>query len=293
MTANREKELQQASELDMLREVTQEAGEQQQKQLTPEEASEVEAGGAVLDLDQKVEPGTMKVDLHCHSEASSDCSTPLDLIPHRCRMQGVRVQGVTDHNQIWGAQKLVEMIEEDARPTENGGQRPWSPLTVIVGEEISSSEGEIIGLFLEEKIEPGLSPEETVERIKMQGGLVLLPHGFDPLKRWRLRPEARTRIADSIDIVETFNARISQPRWNRAAVAWSQERNIPMSAGTDAHTLAAIGSAWVEVPYQMIQKPEELLRSLEAGTPIGRWTHPVLASIFKLWDRTRRRYFSG
>ena len=214
--------------------------------LTPSEAEQVETLGAVIDLKGEPAPGTMKTDLHCHTEASHDCSTPLDLFPARCLARQVMVQAITDHNQIWGAQKLKEKVEERA---EEVGVR----LTVIVGEEISPREGEVIGLFLEERIEPGLGPEETIDQIKAQGGLVLLPDGFDPLKRWRLRPEALLRTADSIDIIETFNARISQPRWNQAAVTWAQEHGVLMSAWSDTHTLADIGSAWVEVPYQAIQ----------------------------------------
>ena len=112
---------------------------------------------------------TLRLDLHCHSEASVDCITPLNAFPARCREQGIDIQAITDHNEIWGAQRLRELAGDD--------------LTVIVGEEVSTSEGEIIGLFLKEKIPKGLSPEETVAEIKAQGGLVLLPHGFDPARR--------------------------------------------------------------------------------------------------------------
>jgi predicted metal-dependent phosphoesterase TrpH len=195
----------------------------------------------------------------------------------------VQVQAITDHNQIWGAQKLKELVEA-------GAGRSKSPLTVIVGEEVSTTEGEIVGLFLNEAVPAGLTPEETVKRIKAQGGLVLLPHGFDPMKRWRLRPVALERISKWVDIVETFNARISRPRWNQAAVAWAQSHGLPMSAGSDAHTLADIGSAWVEVPQRSIEAPQDLLDALCYGTPLGLWTHPVLAFAKKMWDRTRHRW---
>jgi predicted metal-dependent phosphoesterase TrpH len=256
--------------------------EEQIEKLTPEQAKEVETLGAVVSEEGQPELGMMKVDLHCHSEASHDCITPLDLIPDRCQARQVIVQAITDHNQIWGAQKLKELVEERVSEERLG-------LTVIVGEEISSREGEIIGLFLKEKVEAGLSPEETVERIKDQGGLVLLPHGFDPLKRWRLRPEAVERISRSIDIVETFNARISRPRWNRAAVTWAEAHGALMSAGSDAHTLADIGNAWVEVPARVIRGPQDLLQALKGGAPVGDWTHPALAFTYKFLDRVRRR----
>ena len=257
--------------------------EEQLEELTPQEADEVETLGAVVEEKGDAEPGNMKIDLHCHTEASADCSTPLELFPARCRERGVWVQAITDHDQIWGAQKLQEMVEEQKL------KKPGFPLTIIVGEEVSTIYGEIIGLFLKEKIPAGMSPKETVEAIKEQDGLVLLPHGFDPLKRWRLQPTALETIEDEIDIVETFNARISQLRWNQAAVEWSKVHKRPMSAGSDAHTLADIGSAWVEVPVQQVKTPQDLLTVLESGVPVGEWTHPVIAFAYKFWDRSLRR----
>jgi predicted metal-dependent phosphoesterase TrpH len=220
----------------------------------------------------------MRVDLHCHTEASPDCITPIAAMPRRCLEQGISVQAITDHNDIWGAQRLQKIVAEHD-----------VPLQVIVGEEISTREGELIGLFLKERVEPHLSPEETVAAVRDQGGLLLLPHGFDPLKRFRLREEARERVAAQIDIVETFNARISRLRWNRAAVTWAQAQQACMSGGSDAHTLADVGAAWVEVPQQRIGSPQSLLAALEGGVPVGEWTHPFIAYGYKLWDRFRRR----
>ena len=261
---------------------TESSRKEQIESLPSEEVQEIETLGAAIAEDGKPKLGTMKIDLHCHSEASHDSSTPLGLIPGRCLDRDVSVQAITDHDQIWGAIELKEMVEA-------GNEAEWRRLTVIVGQEVSTSEGEIIGLFIEEAIPPGLIPEKTVEMIKDQGGLVLLPHGFDPMKRWRLRPEALERIAGFIDIVETFNSRISHIQWNQAAVNWSKERDILMSAGSDAHTLSDIGSAWVEVPQRTIEKPQDLLEALQDGTPMGDWTHPVVAYLYKVWDRTLRR----
>jgi len=133
---------------------------EQMEQLSPKEADEVESLGAVVEEKGHTEPGKMKIDLHCHSEASADCSTPLALFPSRCRERKVWVQAITDHNEIWGAQKLQEMVEEEQ------GKKTGLPLTIIVGEEVSTINGEIIGLFLKERIPAGMSPKETVAAIK-------------------------------------------------------------------------------------------------------------------------------
>jgi predicted metal-dependent phosphoesterase TrpH len=245
-------------------------------------AEQLRETGAVLKTLGRPDPGKMKIDLHCHTEASPDSSTPLGMVLRRCRERKVRIQAITDHNVIWGAQQL-----QDLQINETGIDHP--PVSIIVGEEISTSEGELVGLFLKEKIEAGLSPEQTVDRIHSQGGLVLLPHGFDPLKRFRLKTVAVERILRQIDIVETFNARISRPRWNQAAVTWAQQYGLPMSAGSDAHTIADIGSAWVEVPLCEVHTPQDLLDALQGGIPVGQWTHPLVAYLHKLWDRIRRR----
>lgn len=254
--------------------------EDQLDRLTEQEVEDIEKRGAVEDDHRSADEGAMmRVDLHCHSEASWDCFTPLEAIPAQCREKGIQVQAITDHNNIEGAQALQKMVEAD----------PESDLTIIVGEEISTSEGEIIGLFLTRPIEAGLTPEETIQRIKADNGLVLLPHGFDPLKRFRLRPEARERVEKDLDIIETFNARVSRPRWNQAAVDWARHNGVLMSAGSDAHRLADIGAAWVEVPRRPIRNPDELMQALAGGVPVGDWTHPVWAFILKVWGEVRRR----
>lgn len=222
----------------------------------------------------------MKIDLHCHTEASIDCITSLAAIPARCRQQEIRVQAITDHDEVWGAQELQKMVAaEEEKPS----------LSIIVGEEITSLEGEIIGLFLKEKVPPDLSAVETVARIKRQDGLVLLPHGFDRWKRGRLRPEALAQIANDVDIVETFNARISFSRYNRRADKWAKDHEVVNSAGTDAHRLADIGIAWAEVPDKPINGPQDLLKFLENGEVMGEWTHPVIAFIKKMWGQTKQR----
>ena len=253
---------------------------EQIKKMKPDEAQAVESVGAVTGSRQEPVVGRMKIDLHCHTEASFDCATPLPDIAARCRKAGITVQAITDHNEVWGAQQVKMWVDEQRADGD-------SSLTIIVGEEVLTNEGEIIGLFLKEKIEPGLSPEECIRQIRAQGGLTLLPHGFDSFKPSRLKPEARERIADQLDIIETFNARISRPRYNRAAVEWCKSRKILMSAGSDSHRLSDIGDAWVEAPYQRISTPQDLLAALQNGVPIGTWDNPIFSLVAKWFDRFR------
>jgi predicted metal-dependent phosphoesterase TrpH len=216
----------------------------------------------------------MKIDLHCHSQASWDCITPLEEIPRRCRERGISVQAITDHDEIWGAQELARLAQD-------------SELTVIVGEEITTSAGELIGLFLQERIQPGQSARATVLQIREQGGLVLLPHGFDPLKRGRLQPAALREVAEEIDIVEAFNSRVSRTHWNNEARRWGLENKHLLSGGSDAHTLRDIGSAWVDTPDISIRDPADLLQALAAGQVDGQWVHPASAFAYKAFDWAR------
>ena len=222
----------------------------------------------------------MRMDLHCHTEVSHDCRTALRDIPGWLLRTNTRVMAVTDHDQFRGGPELQQLVRDlglDDR------------LSIICGEEITTSEGELIGLFLQGRIPPKLTPEETVREIKAQGGLVLLQHGFDPLKRYRLRPEATERIKDDIDIVETFNSRLSRHHWNREAARWGEAHgHLPQSAGSDAHTLRDSGEAWGETPFRLIYTPAELLAALREGQVAGHWTHPVYAYGRKQW-----RTFNG
>ena len=104
----------------------------------------------------------IKADLHVHTCYSVDCNTPLQRIVDRCLKIGINCLAVADHNTISGALKLKEM----------------APFKVISAEEIMTSMGELIGLFLTEEVPKGLSPEETIARIKSQGGLVGIPHPY-------------------------------------------------------------------------------------------------------------------
>ena len=208
----------------------------------------------------------MRLDLHSHSLASHDCDTPLELIAPACKVAGIDVLAVTDHNEIWAALELAKHSTPE--------------LKIIVGEEIYTTEGEIIGLFLTELIPRGLTPEATVERIHAQGGIALLPHGFDPLKPSRLTPKARARVAAQLEVIEGLNGHVSWTGWNAQAALWGNLNGKPLSAGSDAHRAKDLGSVYVETPTRTIDGPNDLLEALKVGNLHGRWRNPVM-SFFK------------
>src|SRR3990170_2176074 len=133
----------------------------------------------------------MKADLHAHTHFSRDALTSVETFVRRYQRAGIECVAVSDHNNIDGALAV----------------RQTAPFRVIISEEIKSTEGEIIGLFLQETIRKGLTPEDTVRAIKEQGGLVLVPHPFDRVRKSPLREEALLRILPQVDVIEVFNSR--------------------------------------------------------------------------------------
>ena len=195
----------------------------------------------------------MRVDLHCHSEWSPDSRTTLDEIIESVLAVGVDVLALTDHDAVEGALELSKR----------------APFPVIVGEEVLSAEGEIIGLYLTEFVPPGLSPEETVDRIHAQGGIAYVPHPFDTVRGSTLNRDALLRIVDRIDAVEVYNSRCLFDRFNAEASVFASEHGLPGGAGSDAHRPEQIGMAVAEVPDFDPSDPQALLEALGTATISG------------------------
>lgn len=209
----------------------------------------------------------MKIDLHTHTLCSKDSCNQYDRIIEAVQRAGLDGIAVTDHNEFRGAQILADR----------------APFTVIPAEEIKTSEGEIIGLFLHERIPPKLAPEETIERIRAQGGLVYVPHPFDEVRGSRLTRAALDRIRPQIDILEVFNARNARPAYNSRALAYAKEHNLLGGAGSDSHTYGEYGHAYVDIPP--FCNAGEFLDSMRQGTWHGHLSNPLVHARTR-WDRT-------
>ena len=195
------------------------------------------------------------VDLHMHTDHSSDCATPVDVLLATAREQGLGAIAVTDHNEISGA------LDARAKAEEYG-------VKVIVGEEVmTGTQGEVIGLFLEEKIPRGMTLEATIAAIRAQGGLVYVPHPFD---RMHSVPDYEHMLAvvEDLDAIEVFNPRIAIPAYNEEAVRFAAKYRIVGGAGSDSHVAQGLGS--LRIRMRDFDGPEEFLASLADADIIGR-----------------------
>lgn len=200
----------------------------------------------------------VRADLHCHTAHSHDGRMRPEDVVRACERSSVTCLAVTDHNQIAGAVEVARL----------------APFRVVLGEEIRTLSGEIIGYFLRERIPPRLSARQTVELIKAQGGLVCVPHPFDRLRGSRLREEVLHEILPDVDVLEVFNARIHLPSDRARAARFARQHGLPMSAGSDAHVDWEVGGAYVEMPD--FPTPAEFLDSLRQGVLRGRPASPLV-----------------
>lgn len=175
----------------------------------------------------------MKVDLHVHTAYSSDSLTRCEDVVTWAQRRGMGALAITDHNTIAGALEVQKI----------------SPIPIIVGEEIRTQRGEIIGLFLGEAIPPHLTPRETVRRIHEQGGLVYIPHPLDRARQGSaLGFGALMEIVECVDAIEVLNARIHFPLDNARAARLAECYGLRQGAGSDAHQGSEIGNAYMEMP---------------------------------------------
>ena len=214
------------------------------------------------------------IDLHMHTDHSSDCATPVEVLIETARDRGFGAIAITDHNEVSGALEAAKVAEGI-----DGFQ-------VIVGEEIKTDgQGEVIGLFLKELIPKGLSMAETVAEIRRQGGVVYVPHPFD---RLHSVPdyEHLLAIVDEIDILEVFNPRVAITSFNEEAERFAAKYRIIPAAGSDSHVAQGLGSVRVRVPE--FQGPEEFLEAMRQAEITRRHKNLVYVQALKFLQTTGR-----
>lgn len=211
-----------------------------------------------------------KVDLHSHTIYSRDCLTRTAALIKRARAVGLDKIAVTEHNNLAGALAAKAM----------------APDLVIVGEEIKTTHGEIIAYFVKECVPRGLSPRETIARLRDQGAVISIPHPLDSLRRSAMGLENVLEIIDQVDALEVLNARCVRAADNLAALELAKKHGKLVTAGSDAHTLFEVGRCTMAMPA-FDDDAESFRDALEQAQPQGEispfWPH--FASTYAKWHK--------
>lgn len=214
------------------------------------------------------------VDLHMHTDHSSDCATPVEVLVETARDRGFGAIAVTDHNEVSGAFAAAEFAEG----IEN--------FKIIIAEEVKTAEqGEVIGLFIKEKIPRGMTMAETIAEIRRQGGLVYVPHPFD---RMHSVPDYENLLdmVEEIDFMEVFNPRVAVTSFNEEAERFARKYNIIPAAGSDNHVAQGLGS--VRVRLHDFDGPEEFLEAMRDAEITRRHKNLVYVQALKFLQTTGR-----
>ena len=199
----------------------------------------------------------LRVDVHNHTHYSPDSILSPRRFVDEAQRRGLDLIAVTDHNTISGALAVREISEKP----------------VIIGEEVKSADGEILGLFLSKEVPKGLPASETVARIKEQGGLVGVPHPFDSL-RSALNEDVALTLIDQIDFIEALNARMVFSSHNDRARNFAAAHSLPTTAGSDAHSPWEVARCYVEMPP--FEGPRDFLAALRHGRLAGSLSTPFV-----------------
>ena len=195
-----------------------------------------------------------QVELHSHTLWSKDCVVSFDAIIKLCERRGVNRIAITDHNTAAGALALANL----------------APDLVIVGEEIMTDRGEILGYFMQESIPAGLTPDETIRRLRDQGAVISVSHPFDRLRKGAWHEEDLLKIIDKVDAIEVFNARCMFAEDNLKAQVFAQRHNLTGTVGSDAHSRIEYGRALVQM--QPFEGASDFLLSLKVAQHVNRYS---------------------
>ena len=215
----------------------------------------------------------LTLELHSHTIASEDClMRPADIV-QTCQRAGIDRLAVTDHNTIRGAMAVQAM----------------APGLVIVGEEIMTTQGELLAYFVREEVPPGLSPVETIARLRAQGCAISVSHPFDRLRKGAWQPADLLAILPLVDAIEVFNARCIYPEDNARALTFAREHDKLGTVGSDAHSHRELGRAVMLLPAA--GNGAELIAGLAAAQRRTRLSSPAIhftSRFAKTWKRLTR-----
>jgi predicted metal-dependent phosphoesterase TrpH len=200
--------------------------------------------------------GMLRVEFHSHTNASPDSlASPADLIA-AARRKGIDRLIITDHNTIAGARTAQAL----------------APELVIVGEEIMTTQGEILAAYVTEEIPAGLTPPEAIRRLKDQGAFISVSHPFDVLRSGGWKEDDLLEILSLVDAIEVYNSRCMFPSFNRQARQFAERHNVAGTVGSDAHAAFEVGRSLLVL--EQFEDPDEMRQVIRKGVPQVKWSPP-------------------
>ena len=212
-----------------------------------------------------------RVDLHSHTIYSKDSLTRTEALLARARAVGLNKIGVTEHNRLDGALAAKRL----------------APDLVIVGEEIMTTHGEIIAWYVQDEVPRGLSPQETVRRLRDQGAVISIPHPLDSVRTSAMGMQTVLTIIDAVDALEVLNARCVRAADNAAALELALAHGKLMTAGSDAHIPYEVGRCFLEMP-PFEDNARAFLAALRMARPSGSES-PFWPHFASTWAKLRKR----
>ena len=188
-----------------------------------------------------------RVEFHCHTIFSKDSLTRPAVLVDTCRKKGIDRVVITDHNEVQGALEAKKI----------------DPQRVIVGEEILTTQGEILGFYVQEKIPRGLPPLEVIRRLREQGAFISVPHPLDHYRGWKA--DDLLEILPLIDAIEVFNARCIHQADNQRATDLAHQYDLASTVGSDAHAPFELGNATLTLPP--FENASDLRKVIREGQP--------------------------
>jgi predicted metal-dependent phosphoesterase TrpH len=215
---------------------------------------------------------TVKAEFHCHTIYSKDSLVVIEKLTLACHKKAIQRLVITDHNSIAGAKYAYQL----------------NPELFIVGEEIMTLYGELLGFFLQEAIPGGLSAIDTIDRLRSQGAFISVSHPFDTLRAGHWRPEDLESILPYIDAIEVFNSRCMDGKANTQASEFAIQHNLLATVGSDSHTLGEIGRSTLTLPdfvdaMSLKAALKTAQRNIRLSSP---WVH--FYSSYARWYKKRR-----
>jgi predicted metal-dependent phosphoesterase TrpH len=173
----------------------------------------------------------VNIEMHSHTCFSHDGFITPRTFTRQCQKRGLDCVCITDHDCLKSTKEFAK----------------WTPIRIVPGQEITTGQGDIIGLFLKEEIPPHLGIEATIEKISSQAGIVYLPHPFDEFRRSAVKLQDAEKFKDRIDIVEVFNSRTFNPRYCAMALDFAKKNGLAIAVGSDSHHHLELGNAFMRM----------------------------------------------